>query len=350
MKKLISLLLVVVLALGLVTTAFAADEMPEQCAPEAANFVVYTSKDTETKYYFDALTGPLLNWSCQLEGDTIVEMLKDVQMASNASASNLIYIPMQNSRWFNSQPLEKKLIIDLGGHILSYVGNQNLFFVQRYGFTLRNGTVDYTCVDGTRNPICFGLSTGQTATTKGDKRFDPIVNLENVHIYNNTEAGGCIITNFMHGTTVNIKDSVLWNRKWSTFNLSKTNQTKLPENVTNSWTGPCELTINIEGSTVCSANTYFVDTSGALDPETDTIKLSVKDSTIISNTAKGLVCPPALQKGYDTNGQEAVINESWSRLLRNAELATGKAYDYGNGGKQYPLDVATAVAVLPLCP
>ena len=89
-----------------------------------------------------------------------------------------------------------------------------------------------------------------------------IVNLENVHIYNNTEAGGCIITNFMHGTTVNIKDSVLWNRKWSTFNLSKTNQTKLPENVTNSWTGPCELTINIEGSTVCSANTYFVEFVG----------------------------------------------------------------------------------------
>lgn len=331
MKKLISLLLALVMALGLVTTAFAAD-MPEQAAPESANFSVYSTKDPATKYYFAELTTALLNWACGLEGDTVVEMLKDVSIATNSSKSNLIYIPMQNANWFNSKPLEKQLIIDLGGHTLRYEGNQNLFFFQRYGMTLKNGTIDYTCIGANRNPFCFGLSTGQTATTKGDKRFDPILNLENVHVYNNTEEGGCIAANYMHGTTINVKDSVLWNRKWCSFNLSKTKQTNLDAAVLAPWSGPCELNINVEGSVICSANTYPVDITKPLDPTVDTVKISVKDSTIVTNTSKGLVMPPELTKSYNTNGQEAVINKDWSLFLRSGITATGKAYVYGTGG------------------
>ena len=130
MKKIIALLLALVLCAGLMTSAFAAD-MPEQAAPENANFAVYSSKDTAAKYYFAELTTALLNWACGLEGDTIVEMLKDVHMVTNSSKSNLISIPMQNAAWFNSKPLEKQLIVDLGSHTLSYEGNQNLFYIQR---------------------------------------------------------------------------------------------------------------------------------------------------------------------------------------------------------------------------
>ena len=337
MKKLISLLLALVLAFGMMTGAMAADEMPQQAPAETAAVTVHTSKDPATKYYFETISTALLNWACGLEGDTIVTLTKNLKMVSTSTASNFVYIPMQNARWFNSKPLEKQMIFDLGGNTLSYEGSQNLFYFQRYGATFKNGTIDYTCIGGTRSPFCFGLSTGQTATTAGDKRFDPVLNLENIHVYNNTEGGGCIAANYIHGTTINVKDSVLWNQKWCSLNLSKTKQTKLDDAIKAPWSGPCELTVNIEGSTICSGNTYPVDVSGDVDPTVDTVKITVKDSTLVTNSSKGLLCNPKLDKSYNFGGQEATVNEAWSLFLRNGKTVTGKAFVYGNGGAKQSL-------------
>lgn len=338
MKRFISLLLALVLCTGVLAgICFAKDyAKPDECAPEAANIVVTHAGDATAKYYFSELSGDLINWATQkLSGDTIIALTKDYTV-EKTNGQVRFYIQHTKGEWYNSAPDAKDLIFDLGGHTLSYTGDQNLFRITRYGITVKNGTIEY---DSIRSVFSIGNSTEQTATSNGTTLYEPELNLEDVEIYHNgTGASSSIVTSNMHGTIVNVKDSVLWTAKKPVMEISKTDQSNI------SWykpyTGAAKVSVNIENSTVGSGGNYPVTLTDKFELGTDTFALNVKNSTLVTNVKSGKIIADAAAETLNSNGQEATVEENWSKMVSHGTLE-GTAYVYGDTSVKLPFtDVA----------
>lgn len=329
MKKIISLLLALVLCMGMLAgISFAAVEKPEECAPEEASLIVTHKGDATAKYYFNLLNGALIDWACQaLAGDTTITLTKNYEVDNDSNGQIRMYIPSTKGEWYGSDPDAKTLIIDLGGNTLSYTGDKNLFRIQRYGMTIKNGTIEH---DGIRAIFSIGSSSDNTAITDGTKVYAPVLNLENVNIYHlGTGASSSIVVNNMYGSIINVKDSVLWTAKKPVFEMSKSDQTGRSSR-TVEYTGPCAPTINIENSVVGSAANYPITVTSKLDPITDLVTVNIKDSTFVTGAKKALVFAADAVAVLNTNGVEPVLKEDWSQLAKIGTL-TGKALVYGSG-------------------
>ena len=205
----------------------------------------------------------------------------------------------------------------MGGNTLTYTGTRNLFYVQRYGFTVKNGTVVYNGTGG-RAPITVSTSTGSTAIGAGTVKWEPVINLEGVTVHSTQKGSGWVIVNYVYDTTINITDSVLWGTDYSALTLRATSQTS----VTNKWSGSPNTKVNVENSTVGTGNGY------ALGVECTGTKISVKDSALVNNEGTGNMYDTSTDAVFNLNSQQTAVDGEWFATVAGKEVG-GTAHIVG---------------------
>ena len=301
---------------GLTMVSFAAVTKPAEIHKELASVKVTCSGDPSVVCYFEDLNQGVIEWACkQLPGESGITLLQDTELFTLTTSSVYLEIPSGTSDWYDSSAARNPLVVDLGGHTLSFYGAANLFSIGRYGFTLRNGTVLYTNTAGkSRSPFCFGQSTGETATSSGKTSFKPVLDLENVHIYNLTQPAGPIVRSYYYDTVVNVTDSVLWAKGSGTaVSFNKTSQSA----VANPYTGPYQPRLNVKNSVIGSDEAYTL--SGK-----EGTSAGVEDSTLVSGRWDGFA--DELQV---TSVGETVLNQSWAMTLRDGRMVKGNGFTVG---------------------
>ena len=94
MKKIISLLLIVVMAMSLLSgVSLAADyEKPTECAQADAGVMVTTADDATVVYYFETLSSDVFAWARQqVSGAKTFTVLKDLQLDDSTGYSDSRY-------------------------------------------------------------------------------------------------------------------------------------------------------------------------------------------------------------------------------------------------------------------
>ena len=324
MKKIISLLLAVVTVCSLLTGICFADE-PVGIHPELATLKVYAESDPSKAYYFEELDQTAIDWAClNLPGRKIFELLQDYEIYT-VSESNILSVPTSSSRWYNKDIKAAKtatIVLELGGHTLSFYGGGNMFYFERFGMDIKNGTILYHNTAGkTRVPFCFGSTSGGTANSKADTCYDPVLNLDNVHIYSDA---GSVVKSYLYDTQVNVTNSVLWS-------AAETNtvifyQTK--QNVSNKWTGPYQPSLTVKNSIIGSNAYYYVSSSY------EGSKASVEDSIVVSgSTDRPMATSSKVKAAYSA---EPAKLKDWSFGLRDGSTVKGHAYVVGNAPEFMP--------------
>jgi len=333
MKKIISLLLVLVLSLGLLSGMALADyEMPAECAEAEAGVVVTCTGDASVKHYFADLSQDLFSWACHdLKGDKVITLLKDLEPKNPSDTSTrFLSVPANMADWEGRRLGKDQLILDLNGKTITFASQSNFINIDRAGMTLKNGTILYTCVGANRCPIMIGGSKGRTATTEGTTLWTPHLKLDNMNIFLLTEGnGGAVFQNYIFGTKVDINDSLLYTRAWNVIVARQTNQADAGDKI---YQGDYIAEINITGSTLVSANNY------AIAAEKTNLTVNLTDSTLVSNSKKGGMLAADTQIELNTNGQEAEEKADWT-METVAGTLKGTAYQFG--------DASAAEIVLP---
>lgn len=333
MKRLISLLLTAVLTLSLLLSVGSAAENrlpPPQIHPELADVKVTCSGDETVEYYFEDLTQDIIDYTCKtLPGEKVITLLQDTELFTLSTSSQFLSIPESTARWFGgaaSSAVEQPLVIDLGGNTLSFFGAANLFYLQRYGFTLRNGTVLYTNTAGEgRSPFCFGQSTGATATNSGKTSHKPKLILENVHVYNLTPGNGPIIRSYLYDASVRMTNCVLWaSGTANAVTFSKTSQ----KNVENPWNGPYQPSLYVKNSVIGSDRGYFLGT------KVQGAKATLEDSIVVSGNAGEMVSSSCAAEITQSGTPDFSI--LWSMTLRDGRSVGGTAYTVGTAPNTLP--------------
>jgi len=325
MKKIISLLLAVVTVCSLLTGICFADE-PVGIHPELASLKVYAESDPNNAYYFEELDQTAIDWAClNLPGRKIFELLQDSEIYT-VSESNILTVPTSSSRWYNKDvkaAAAAPIVLDLGGHTLSFYGGGNLFYFERFGMDIKNGTILYhnNGENKTRVPFCFGATKGGTANSKADTCYAPVLNLENVHVYSDS---GTISKSFLYNTQVNVTNSVLWSvGESNVVTFGKTSQAS----VSKKWTGEYGPSLTVKNSILGSSGAYFV--SGQ---EGSTAK--VEDSIVVSgSTDRPMAASSKVKAAYSA---EPAKLKDWSFGLRDGSTVKGKAYVVGKAPEFMP--------------
>ena len=328
MKKLISLLLAIVMCCGLLTGIALADDPvttePVECSQGEALLKVTSSDDANAAYYFDVLDQNVLAWIClNVPGEKTVTLLKDVELTGAIEGFNyLLKIPNDQSSWAGRNGTKFPLVLDLNGKVMTYTGSSILFYLERYGFTVKNGTIIYKS-DSADNAV-FALSAPhfRTAFTNGSTVWTPAFNLTNVRVYNITGQNGPVVLNYEYAPVISVKDSVLWTYGGNTFDMKKTDQTKMNDDAA-VYEGDYLPTIGIEYSVIGSANDVpFAATDAGTIVE-------IADSTLVSGAASGAIVNDETKIEIDTKGYDAEIKDGWTKAAPTGALK-GKAYLYGD--------------------
>lgn len=326
MKKFVALLLILVLTVSALSiTALAADPVMPLQVPEADAGVKVTSSTNSEVYYFDTLDNDLVAWVCHdVPGDKTITLLKDLSLSNpGATGARFITIPSNLDQWYN-RSTTSKLIIDLNKKTLSYTGISNLFYCDRFGLELRNGTIRYTGEGASRNIVCFGSSGGRTATTAGTTVWTPTVTFDHVNAFNLTEeAGGVVVRSAEYAPRINVKNSTLWCNATLAIYITKTTQADIGSGTP--YTGDFDARIDISNSTVGSSKNYAI---GATDP----VKLTVQDSLLVSNGKKGTMTGNDDLFEIEANTAEPEIQEDWSKTVDGIAMS-GKSFMYGLAGE-----------------
>ena len=256
MKKLISLLLAVVMVVGILAgVSMAAYEKPAECGEADAGIVVTHSGDTTAKYFFENLTKEVISWACHdLAGEKVITLLKDIQPVNPSdTSSSFINIPSNMGDWEGRKG--GLLTFDLNGKTITFQSQSNFINVNRYGLTIKNGTILYTCVGANRCPVMIGGSKTATATTNGTTLWTPKVVFDNMEIYVLTEgSGGAVFQNYIFGTEVTVRDSLLYTNGWNAVVARQTSQS----DVTNPYKGDYVANMTVTGSTIISRNNHAI--------------------------------------------------------------------------------------------
>ena len=327
MKKLLSLLLATVMVFGLLAvTAYAADvEMPPECAVEDAGVKVTCTGNSEI-YTFETLTQDLFKWMCAtLPGSKTVEILKDLTLSNEGyTGATFLAVPTALADWIGGKgPGKDTLTIDLGGHKLTYAGSSNLFTVNRWGFTLKNGEIDYTCTDNTRSIICLGTTTGQTAVGNSSV-WEPQVVLDNITAINRTEKSGSVIISSEYAPRITLKNSNLWSTGGIALYFLKTTQEKQQTH----YEGPYDPQISVLKSTVGSLKNYPV---GAVD----TLKLTVGDTALVSGK-DGKLYKDTAPVELTSKSAEEKRDDDWTGSVLDTAVS-GAAMIFGTAPGDEPL-------------
>lgn len=325
MKKIISLLVVLATVLSLLAGVCMAADKPAECDAASAGVVVSCSKDKGTKYCFETLTQAVINWACEnLEGEKIITLQKDIDVSNpEETGYKNLYVPGALANW-KSRPSnesgENALVIDLNGRTLSYAGESHLFYIERFGLTMENGSVVYKTT-GSKRPV-FNLGGSKKATAIGDgtEVWRPILTLQNVHVYyeaDRDDTSGLVIRSYQFQPTINITDSVLWSKANTVIDIAKTTQADAKTPTTKAYTP----VVNVKNSVIGAANGYAfynVDEGATVNLENSVLvsnKNGRKDNTksLINYVAK----------------QECVENMDWSMNLLDGTEAYGYGFEYG---------------------
>ena len=335
MKKLLSLLLAVVMVFGLLALTVSADDvaMPPECDVADAGVKVTCSGNKDT-YTFETLDAALVKWVCAtLPGNKTITLTKDLDLSdvTPASSSSCIGIPSQLASWYDKRGGKDTLTIDLKGFTISYTGACNLFFVQRYGVILKNGTIRYTCAGDTRAVMAFGTSTGFTGGTDGGWVWKPEVTFDNVKAFNLTTDGGNVINCHEYAPRITVKNSTLWAAKGTAIRMGKTDQSKLTGG--NPYLGDYDAQLTISKSVVGSAGGHPFTT-------VDEVKIKVGDSALVANK-EGMTGADSVYD-LDIGAMKEDKVEGWSMEAEGIAMS-GDAYTFGKapGGEPLPFtDVA----------
>ena len=326
MKKLISLLLVLIMTLGMLSgLCFADYEKPEEVDAASAGVVVTHTGDRSAKYYFETLTNELVRWVCHdLEGNKTITLLKDLDLTCKEGASKFISIPSNMGDWHNRAGLSTKLTIDLDDNTINFSGSSSLIYMDRFGVTVKNGTINYNGIS--RHVFVLGGTKTATATSAGGL-WTPDLTLDNVEIYAKNEqdgkpVGGAVIYTSQCGAGIEILDSLLYTASWTPIQVRKTTQANIKENYV-PYTGEFETMIEIIGSTLISGDSYPVECSKDAPAE-----VIVEDSTLVSNHESGLWIAENTVAKVDTN-EDPEKDTEWSQETPVGTLS-GIAYNVGD--------------------
>jgi len=306
MKKIISLLLVLVLSLGMLTgvSLAAPGDKPDEVA-EADAGVKVTDGDKNV-YYFDTLSGDVVAWvMLAIPGPKTVLVLKDLNLddTTGISASRYLDIQGTQARWYGKNGHTHPMTIDLGGKTVTYEGAPNFSWVERYGYTLKNGTLILKPTETKyRGAITIGNTKGPTATSSGTTLWAPEITVEDMVILADTDKGCHIITNYVHGTKLEIKDSVLWSTKGYAVNLHATEQSDLGDK--SPYEGDFVAEVTIKDCVLGSSSSYAIRTNDK--PYTVTIT----DSLLVSNTENKKYTDDV--DLVDTKGQDVAEPVEWT--------------------------------------
>lgn len=196
MKKVVSLLLALVMAVSCMAGLALAAELSE-IAPSKAGWQVKTADGTA--YYIQNLDSIALEWAVEQEGGVTFTALK-----GGALPEKGVKLPADR----DTDPI----VIDLNGFSFTHSGNAIAFSVTGDGnLTLKNGAI--SCVSGT-NVVNLGLTTAGNNDGAG-YYYKPTLTLENLYIDHTTPndgkvAGGVpIISSTLVHLNLNIKNTTL---------------------------------------------------------------------------------------------------------------------------------------------
>ena len=290
MKKMISILLVLVLSLGMLSGISLAAEKPAE-ATEADAGVVVTFAGSSDKYYFESMTPALLKWACQeMPGAPTFTLLKDLELVNpSEGGSRFFTMPQSNSEWYsNKRPTQTgklPVTFDLNGKTMSYEGSATLFRFDRYGATFKNGTIQLTPT-ASRGMFALGGGDVAVATSDGKTIYAPELVLDNVTCISQCDKGSAIVYTYLYASTITVTDSVLWNNGGNAICMMQSTQAGVQEG----WTvyeGAYNPTLNLTNSVVGSGGSYpltGIEEAGA--------KVNVKDSIFLSNHSTGGIHSP----------------------------------------------------------
>ena len=146
---------------------------------------------------------------------TAEELLKKLQdlgstltSAKYGLDSNASYMPIPYMTNFTSGKTtpDGAVIVDLDGHTLTYNGTRNLFQSNKYGLTVKNGTINYTGTNKSHGFYVCGGTAGESTTSNG-KKWLPILNVENATVYSTSPAAA--IQTYGWYAQVNLRDSTV---------------------------------------------------------------------------------------------------------------------------------------------
>ena len=300
MKKIISLLLALTLCLGMLAgIAMAAEiEKPMEVSQADAGVKVTHTGDSSAAYYFETLTPELIKWAClNLEGHRTVTVLKDLSLSNDGvTVATFLEIPKENRTWYGGKNPGSQLIdFDLGGHTITYTGNSALLRTNRFGFKVSNGTILHYGTEKVRPVFMIGGTSVGTADTSGKVVYKPKVVLEDLNVFNLTEQGAAIVGNYLYGTEVTIRDSILFASGFG-FTQYKSTQKDLAElkNYT-IYEGEFAPTITLE-------DTVLLAGSGVASCSEETAMLNLSN-TVLATPDKAIF-PAKMKMTIDTKGQE----------------------------------------------
>ena len=335
MKKLLSLLLAAVMVFGLLTFTVSADdvEMPPECDAENAGVKVTGSatKDAPAETYcFETLNNEIIKWAiAMLPGNKTFTLQKDLDVSETDpyNSTSQMMIPATQSMWYGGKGgSTQQVMFDLNGHTLSYTGDRNLFFVQRYGCSFKNGTIRYTCVGNTRAILTLGTTTGFTATTSGSL-WEPKITFDNVKAFNLTPEGGAIISSNEYAPRITIKNSTFWSTDGAPLRMGKTDQSNLPNGTP--YAGDYDAQVSIMKSVVGSGKTYAIYSR-------DEVELKVGDAVLVSGKESMTDEKTLLDVTAVAGSDEPTVVEGWSAEEDGVSMS-GTAYVYGTAPGEAPL-------------
>ena len=336
MKKLISLLLAVVMVFGLLALTAHADDvdMPPEVDAESAGVKVTNSatKDGPAETYcFETLSNAVIKWAiATLPGNKTFTLLKDLDVSQNEpyNSTSQMMIPATNSMWYGGKGgATQQVTFDLNGHTLSYSGDRNLFFIQRYGCAFKNGTILYTCVGSTRSVVAVGLGTSYAATSSGTTVWEPKISFDDIKAYNLTDGSAAVLNNFLYAPRITIKNSTFWSQNGQALRLAATDQSNIPN--ANPYEGEYDAQVTITKSIVGSGKGHALNMKAPA-------KIKIGDSAFVSGTEE-VVDPSAdfTLTVVGGNDQPTVISD-WSAEQDGMTLS-GVATVYGQAPGEEPL-------------
>ena len=335
MKKLISLLLVLALSLGLLTGIAMADDIAKPDEVTQADAGVKVTDGNGESYYFDTLSGAVTAWVMQaIPGPKTILVLKDLELDDSTGISSTRYLDIQGTqaRWYGNNGHKHPMTIDLGGKTVKYTGEANFFFVERYGLTVKNGTLIH---EGTgskyRGIITVGTSKGATANSSATSLWAPEINLDGVTLVTTSPKGAHVITNYVHGTKFEIKDSTIWSTtKGYALSLNATDQSDMGDRT--AYAGDFVASVEVENSTLGSSENYAVTCDNA------TYDFTIQDSLLVSNKDDGKMANDDTAAMFDTKGQDIVGPEEWAGEVAGVGVA-GNSFAIGDAPGTAPVEL-----------
>ena len=323
MKKLISLLLVLVLSLGMLTGISMAADKPEECTEAEAAIKVTCDGDTNV-YYFAELNDKVVDWATEnlTTGMRTITFLKDIDSTDTTPASSGIFISLGGNTKSWGTKHYGKLTFDLNGHSWTYVGERSMLNCLRYGCYLKNGTINYTHTkEGSTDHQIFDTGSASGAV-KASSAFNPKFYLDN-----------CTVNDF---TTINEKHTSFRTFNYeaaytftnSTFNITMGSVMFLYKGTQSKATNSAGEPLIYEGdfNSVATFKNCTINTgAGALVQTTkdtgDTCKVNI-ENTLIVGALKAKTCTATVTEADSTV-------ENYTGKIGGKEVS-GTAYLYGN--------------------